>query len=115
MHIKWVFGAPSMRAAMQKARAFTLEGHLEQMRCPYLVLHGGHDVLTVTQARKVYDYGTKHGVDVTLRLVAEEETGAEHCQHDNPTLGQELLADWLADRFGIDQRALGRVALAPLF
>jgi hypothetical protein len=114
MHIKWVFGADSMRAAMQKARAFTLEGHLEHMRCPYLVLHGGHDVLTVTQARNVYDYGKKHGVDVTLRLVTEEETGAEHCQHDNPTIGQELLADWLADRFGIDQRALAKVAIAPL-
>ena len=46
------------------------------------------------------------GVDVTLRLVSEDETGAEHCQHDNPTIGQELMADWLADRFGIDQRAV---------
>ena len=38
------------------------------------------------------------GVDVTLRFVTEDETGAEHCQHDNPTIGQELMADWLADR-----------------
>ena len=57
----------------------------------------------MSQAKKVYDYGRKHGVDVTLRLVEEDETGAEHCQHDNPTIGQELMADWLADRFGIDQ------------
>jgi hypothetical protein len=42
-------------------------------------------------------------VKVTLRLTTEEETGAEHCQHDNPTLGQELMGDWLADVFGIDQ------------
>jgi hypothetical protein len=41
-----------------------------------------------------------------LRLVSEDETGAEHCQHDNPTIGQELMADWLADCFGIDQRAM---------
>jgi len=45
-------------------------------------------------------------VDVTLRLVTEQETGAEHCQHDNPTLGQELIGDWLAERFRIDQRKL---------
>jgi hypothetical protein len=69
-------------------------------------MHGGHDVLTVSQARKVYDYGVAKGVDCTLRLLDEEETGAEHCQHDNPTIGQELLGDWLADRFGIDQRSL---------
>ena len=74
----------------------------------------GHDVLTVTQARKVYDYGKAKGVDVTLRLVAEDETGAEHCQHDNPTIGQELMADWLADRFGINQPATLRSSINPL-
>jgi hypothetical protein len=30
----------------------------------------------------------------------------EHCQHDNPTLGQGLMLDWLADKFGIDQTTL---------
>jgi hypothetical protein len=43
-----------------------------------------------------------------------DETGAEHCQHDNPTIGQEVLADWLADRFGIDQRALLKTSWNPL-
>ena len=43
---------------------------------------------------------------MTLRLTSAEETGAEHCQHDNPTLGQELMIDWLADVFRIDQRRL---------
>jgi dipeptidyl aminopeptidase/acylaminoacyl peptidase len=95
-----------MTEAMDKAKDFTLAGHLEHMRCPLLVLHGGHDVLTVSQARKVYDYAKQRGIDVTLRLTSAEETGAEHCQHDNPTLGQELLNDWLADKFKIDQRRL---------
>lgn len=114
MHIKWVFGCKSMKESMAKARAFTLAGHLENMRCPYLVMHGGHDVLTVTQARKVYDYGSAHGVNCTLRLLSEEETGAEHCQHDNPTIGQEILADWLADTFGIDQAKLLKTSTNPL-
>jgi pimeloyl-ACP methyl ester carboxylesterase len=107
-HIKWVFGRPTMKAALDKARDFTLDRHLERMKCPFLVMHGGHDVLTVSQAKKVYDYARAKGVDVTLRLLSEDETGAEHCQHDNPTIGQEILADWLADRFGIDQRRLAR-------
>ena len=51
-------------------------------------------------------YLISHGVNATLRLTREEETGAEHCQHDNPTLGQELMIDWLADVFGIDQTRL---------
>jgi hypothetical protein len=61
----------------------------------------------MSQATKTYEYARAHGVNATLRFVTPEETGAEHCQHDNPTIGQELLADWLADVFGIDQRALG--------
>jgi len=113
-HIKWVFGKPTMKASMEKARDFTLEGHLENMKCPFLVMHGGHDVLTVSQAKKVYDYGKSKGIDVTLRLLSEEETGAEHCQHDNPTIGQEILADWLADRFGINQKELLLTSHNPL-
>jgi len=30
----------------------------------------------------------------------------EHPQYDNPTIGLEYMADWLAERFGIDQREL---------
>ena len=106
-HIKWVFGADSMKQAAEIARPFKLEGALDHMRCPYLVIHGGHDVLGVEEVSKVHDYAKAKGVDVTLRLTSADETGAEHCQHDNPTLGQELMIDWLADRFGIDQRAIG--------
>ena len=105
-HMKWVFGARSMAEAIQKARPFKLEGVLDGMRCPYLVLHGGHDVLGVENSKTVYEYAKSKGVEVTLRLTSEEETGAEHCQHDNPTLGQELMIDWLADVFRIDQRKL---------
>jgi dienelactone hydrolase len=103
-HIKRAFGAESMEEARVKARAFRLEGALEHMRCPYLILHGGHDVLGVKHATRVYEYALAHGVDAELTLVSEEETGAEHCQHDNPTVGMEYLGDWLAERFAIAQR-----------
>ncbi|WMS41406.1 alpha/beta hydrolase [Acuticoccus sp. MNP-M23] len=114
MHIRWVMGGKTMAEALETAKAFTLEGHIGHMSCPFLVLHGGHDVLTVKAATQTYEAAVAEGVDATLRIVAPEETGAEHCQHDNPTLGQEILADWLADRFGIDQRALLKTAWAPL-
>lgn len=106
-HIRWVFGTDTMAQALERARAFTLDGVLEGMTCPYLIVHGGHDVLGVQQASTVAQYAREHGVDVTFELVGAETTGAEHCQHDNPTLGMELIADWLADRFGIDQTAPG--------
>ena len=106
LHMKWVFGCRSMAEVHKASAGFVLEGVLEKMRCPFLIVHGGHDVLGVAAATQVYDYAKAKGMDVTLRFVSAEETGAEHCQHDNPTLGQELMLDWLADRFGIDQRKL---------
>ncbi len=105
-HMKWVIGANDMAEAVVKAQKFKLEGVLDHMKCPYLVLHGGHDVLGVETVQLVHDYAKAKGVNVTLRLTSAEETGAEHCQHDNPTLGQEIMCDWLADVFGIDQRKL---------
>lgn len=107
-HIKWVFGAATMEEAIKKGEDFKLEGVMKNMRCPYLIVHGGHDVLGVKQASKVYEHAKETGVDATIKFLSEEETGAEHCQHDNPTIGEEYMFDWLADRFGIDQRALLR-------
>ena len=112
--IKWVFGANSMSEAVEKLAPFTLEGHIGRMKCPYLIVHGGYDVLGVAQARRVYEAAKDAGVDVTLRLVDQEETGADHCQHDNPTIGQEILADWLAEVFEIDERELMSKTLAPI-
>lgn len=113
-HITWVFGVKTMKEAIERARAFTLEGVLDHMKCPYLIVHGGYDVLGMSQATTTYEYARAKGVNATLRFVTPEETGAEHCQHDNPTIGQELMADWLADVFGIDQRALATKTLNPL-
>ena len=104
-----------MKSAMEKARDFTLEGHLENMRCPYLVLHGGHDVLTVTQARKVYDYGNAKGVDVHAAAARLPTRPAPSIVSTTiRRSARRSMADWLADRFGIDQRALLPGATNPL-
>ena len=114
LHICWGFGKPNMAEAMKKAQDFTLESHLQHMKCPYLIVHGGFDVLGVKAANKVYENAKAAGVDVTIRFIDEEETGADHCQHDNPTIGQEYMADWLVDRFGIDEKAQLKQVLRPI-
>jgi predicted esterase YcpF (UPF0227 family) len=101
--IKWVFGVETIAEAKEKIQPFKLDGILKNMKCPFLIVHGGFDILGVEQANTVYQHAKSNGVDVTLKMFSEAETGAEHCQHDNPTLGQEVLADWLADVFRIDQ------------
>lgn len=96
-HIRWVFGANTMAEATRLAEPFTLEGVIGQIRCPYLIIHGGHDFLGVKRASQVHEAAEAAGVEVTLIVVTAEETGAEHCQHDNPTLGEEYMFDWLSD------------------
>ncbi len=67
------------------------------MKCKYLIVHGVHDFFGGEQAELAVGGARNAGVDATIRLVTPEETGADHCQHDNPTLGIEIIGDWFAD------------------
>ncbi len=62
-----------------------------------------HDFLGIEQFDEAYAEAKRHRLDVTKKLFTAEETGAAHCQIDNPTIGQEYIFDWLADVIGIDQ------------
>ena len=106
MHLKWVFGENDIEALIARGKQFRLEGVIDTIRCPYLIVHGEHDHLGLDRATDSYAYAKKVGLDVTLKLFGEDETGASHCQVDNPTLGQEFICDWMADKLGIDQRQL---------
>jgi hypothetical protein len=52
------------------------------------------------------EYARSKGVNITYREVTAEETGADHCQHDNPTLGQRHRRGLAAQQLGIDQASL---------
>jgi dienelactone hydrolase len=105
-HAKSVFGGNNMAEVAQILGPFTLEGVLEEMRCPYLVTHGVHDALGQQDPPRVVEYARSKGVNITYREVTAEETGADHCQHDNPTLGSDIVVDWLAHQLGINQAEL---------
>jgi hypothetical protein len=105
-HARSVFGAKTTSEVAEIARPFSLDGVLEEMRCPYLVTHGVHDVLGQQDPPRVVEYAQRKGLKITYREVTAEETGADHCQHDNPTLGSDIVVDWLAHQLGIDQAAL---------
>ncbi len=98
--IKWVFGAKTMEEALKNAERFTLEGVVGRIRCPYLIIHGSYDHFGgQEEAQIAYEAAKAAGVDVTLMLVPAERTAAEHCQLDNPTLGEDIVFDWLTDVF----------------
>jgi hypothetical protein len=99
-HFRFIFGVDDWSEVIRLSEPFTLEPVIGQMRCPYLIVHGVHDFFGNEQADLAYAGVRAAGVDVELRLVTPEETGADHCQHDNPTLGLEIIGDWFARTLG---------------
>lgn len=105
-HLKWVLGAETFAEVAEKTKPFRLADVQKYIRCPYLIVEGECDFVGFEYALESYEYSKRHGLDVTFKVFTAEDTGASHCQVDNPTLGQEYICDWLADQLGIDQTQL---------
>lgn len=101
--LSFLTGAKDWDGATEVVSKFRLEGVIDTIQCPYLIVHGTEDFLGAELATSSAAYAKSKGVDVTLKMFTPEETGASHCQMDNPTLGQEYICDWIADRLGVKQ------------
>jgi len=102
--LMWLTGTRSFQDTVEVLKDFRLDGVIENIRCPYLVTHGEYDFLGLDLAENSVKYARAKGVDVTYKMFSADETGAAHCQIDNPTLGQEYICDWIADKLGIAQK-----------
>ena len=95
-HLMWVFGVDSRAAAMKKLEGFRLDGIVQQMKCPFLLLHGaGDEQIPLAIAEKCFAaVGSKQKM---LKVFTREDGGFHHCQVDNITLGTHYMWDWLCD------------------
>jgi dienelactone hydrolase len=96
-HIMWILGVDSLEEALKKLEPFRLDGVVQKMRCPLLIVHGELDELVpLADARKLYEAsGSK---DKTLRIFTAEEGGVQHCQRDYLTLVVAEMWDWFEDK-----------------
>ncbi|MEW6452945.1 MAG: alpha/beta hydrolase [Pseudomonadota bacterium] len=96
-HLMWIFGVKSRDEAMKKLEGFRLDGIVQKMKCPFLLLHGaGDEQIPLSLAQKCFDaVGSK---DKTLRVFTKEEGGFHHCQVDNVTIGVHAMWDWATDK-----------------
>lgn len=98
-HITWVLGVETLDEALVKLEDFRLDGVVQQMRCPFLVLHGEHDEQVPLEiAQRLYE--ASGSADKTLRVYTAAEGGAQHCQSDQMTVATADFADWLAEKLG---------------
>jgi fermentation-respiration switch protein FrsA (DUF1100 family) len=95
----------------RKLAPFKLEGVADNIRCPFLVLHGQDDAqLGVEEAYKLYEAAGSSVKE--LRVFTAAETGAMHCQNDNRVLAHDYIGDWLVDVL-VRGRQRGGVIVGP--
>jgi hypothetical protein len=96
-HLLWIFNVASRKEAMEKLEGFRLDGVVQKIRCPFLLLHGeGDEQLPLSVAQTcIEEVGSK---DKTLKVFTREEGGYHHCQIDNVSIAVAYMCDWLQDR-----------------
>ncbi|MQA01803.1 MAG: prolyl oligopeptidase family serine peptidase [Streptosporangiales bacterium] len=95
-HLLWVLGVNSREDALDALAGFRLDGVVQRIRCPFLLLHGeGDEQIPLPDAQRCYDaVGSAHK---TLRVFTRDEGGYHHCQIDNVSIAVAELGDWLDD------------------
>ncbi len=98
-HLLWVFGVKTKEEAFEKLRGFKLDGVIQKMKCPYLLVHGeGDQQAPLDHAQKmIAAAGSK---DKTLKIFTREEGGYHHCQIDNLSIATAYMWDWIVDKIG---------------
>jgi pimeloyl-ACP methyl ester carboxylesterase len=96
-HLLWIFNVKTREEAMKKLEGFRLDGVVQKIACPFLLLHGeGDEQIPLALAHKVIDsVGSK---DKTLKVFTREEGGYHHCQIDNASIGTAYMWDWVESR-----------------
>ena len=94
--LRWIVGAGDEAEARNLLGEFTLEGVVQNIRCPLLICHGADDrVMSVEGAHRLYE---KAQCPKSLKIWTAAEGGAVHCQWDNLSQAVPFMLDWLADR-----------------
>jgi len=102
--IEWVFGTHSKDESFAHIADYNLDGVVQRMGCPFLVVHGAEDrIVPLDSAWKLYR--AVGSVDKTIKVFSAEEGGAEHCQVDDRQAGVSYIADWISDH--VVTRSLG--------
>jgi fermentation-respiration switch protein FrsA (DUF1100 family) len=93
----WIFNVKTREEAMKKLEGFRLDGVVQKITCPFLLVHGeGDEQIPLPLAQKVIDsVGSK---DKTLKVFTREEGGYHHCQIDNVSIGTAYMWDWIESR-----------------
>ena len=96
-HALWYYGAATIDEAEAKIAQMTLEGVVDKVKCPLLVVHGvGDRQVPLEQAERTVREAV-NSKSATLRLFGPDEGGVEHVNGDLFSVAIDAMADWAAD------------------
>jgi dienelactone hydrolase len=96
-HALAYYGARTPDEAYEKICKMTLEGVIDQVTCPLLVVHGANDrQVPLVQAERMV-HRAVNSPRAELRIFTAEEGGAEHVGGDLFSPSIDYIADWTAE------------------
>jgi dienelactone hydrolase len=97
-HLLWIFDVATRGEAMKKLEGFRLDGVVQKIQCPFLLVHGaGDEQIPLALAQQCFDaVGSKQK---TFKVFTREEGGYHHCQIDNVSIGVAYMWDWVEGVF----------------
>jgi len=99
-HVKWVWGYDDLDEFIEFADTIHLDGVVEKITVPFLVVHGENDrQIPLEYAHRSYDQAV-NAASRQLRIFTREEGGAEHIGLDDLPKVSSYVADWVSDTFG---------------
>jgi len=93
-HILWVLNAASQDDVIKRLEPFKLDGVVQKITCPFLMLHGeGDEQIPLSEAQRCFD--AVGSTEKTMKIFTREEGGYHHCQIDNQSICSAYMWDWL--------------------
>jgi dienelactone hydrolase len=98
-HVLWVWGEDDVDRFIARAEDVHLDGVVEQVTVPFLIVHGENDrQIPVELAHRSFEQAV-NSPKRELRVFTAEEGAAEHIGLDHLPLVIDHIADWVSDTF----------------
>jgi dienelactone hydrolase len=97
-----LFGIRDSATLEAYSREFSLEGVIDKVTCPMLVIHGENDRVVPLRMAELTYAGAVNAPSRELRIFTARDGGDEHCQLDVWSIATDFIHDWLANFFGTE-------------
>lgn len=95
-HLLWIFGVKTKEEALGRLEGFRLDGVVQKIQCPFLLVHGEGDAqIPLATAQKCFD--AVGSTRKAFKVFTRAEGGDHHCQIDNVSIGTAYMWDWLEE------------------